>query len=493
MTVVDGPGFHVDVDKVDEAANGIHQSVQDQDNFELRGLCGNTELYGHTPLHDALMDFSVRWSDGLDVLGRSPTPYRGCPTPTARSTRQLPAACRTTPELGPSTMAELGETQDPQTLLPGKPEAIEENARALRARAGRAGDAADGLRTIDTGGAWQGPAAQAFHDKFSYEPSKWFAAADALQAAAGALDDYAETLRWAQSQATEAIALWNQGQAATRQATAAHDAAAAQATAQNQPVPAFTDPGEASRQAARDTLNRAGAQLAEAGDVAAATLRDKMQYAPQESSWLDDVGNFCADVGAHIVNDVASFGNALLNHPGDVVQALGGLGLTVASSAGEGLGAVLDATGIGAIGGVPLQAVSTAGIATGATLTGTAMASIIQHAAGDDHVEPIRTNESSGTSSTPPEPTPPAGTKPGWSSRPANNGKGSVWQKPGSAGDANSVRIMDPGADPRYPNGYVKFTNQYNQPVKLDGKPGSRAETHIPRNPDGSYPVPEGW
>lgn len=208
-----------------------------------------------------------------------------------------------------------------------------------------------------------------------------------------------------------------------------------------------------------------------------------MQYAPQESSWLDDVGNFFADVGAHIVNDVASFGNALLNHPGDVAQALGGLGLTLASSAGEGLGTVLDATGIGAIGGVPLQAVSATGIATGATLTGTAMASIIQHSASDDHVEPIQTNQNSGTSSQPPEPAPPSGAKPGWSSRPTNNGKGTVWQKPGAHRNADSVRIMDPGADPRYPNGYVRFYNDQNQPIRLDGKPGADPDTHIPINP----------
>lgn len=65
---MDGPGFHVDVDAVGEAATGITQSVQDQDNFELRGLCGHPDLYGHSVLHDALMDFCVRWSDGLDVL-----------------------------------------------------------------------------------------------------------------------------------------------------------------------------------------------------------------------------------------------------------------------------------------------------------------------------------------------------------------------------------------------------------------------------------------
>ena len=92
----------------------------------------------------------------------------------------------------------------------------------------------------------------------------------------------------------------------------------------------------------------------------------------------------------------------------------------------------------------------------------------------------------------PPPPTPP-GVPAGWVSRPANNGKGVVYQKPGSAGDRNSVRIMDPGADPRYPDGYVKFTNEHNQPINLDGKPATRPEAHIPRNPDGTYPIPKGW
>jgi len=65
---VDGPGFHVDVDKVEQAASGITKSVDDQSNFELRGLCGDSPLYGHGGVHDALMTFCVRWSDGLDTL-----------------------------------------------------------------------------------------------------------------------------------------------------------------------------------------------------------------------------------------------------------------------------------------------------------------------------------------------------------------------------------------------------------------------------------------
>ncbi|ABM11954.1 WXG100-like domain-containing protein [Mycolicibacterium vanbaalenii] len=92
-----------------------------------------------------------------------------------------------------------------------------------------------------------------------------------------------------------------------------------------------------------------------------------------------------------------------------------------------------------------------------------------------------------------PTPPPPPGVPAGWTARPADNGMGTVYQQPGSLGNSNSMRIMEPGADPRYPNGYVKFTNEHNQPINLDGKPGTRADTHIPRNPDGTYPIPKGW
>lgn len=80
----------------------------------------------------------------------------------------------------------------------------------------------------------------------------------------------------------------------------------------------------------------------------------------------------------------------------------------------------------------------------------------------------------------------------------ANNGKGEVWQDPASANasggrssNANTFRSADP--EPDYPDGYVRFYNEHGQLVGLDGKPGSNAQTHIPKNPDGSYPVPQGW
>ena len=85
----------------------------------------------------------------------------------------------------------------------------------------------------------------------------------------------------------------------------------------------------------------------------------------------------------------------------------------------------------------------------------------------------------------------PAGVGEDWTARTADNGQGTVWQKPGATGNADMTRIMNPTS--RYPNGYVRFYNSYGQPVGLDGRPGPNSLTHIPLNPDGSYPLPSGW
>jgi RHS repeat-associated protein len=79
----------------------------------------------------------------------------------------------------------------------------------------------------------------------------------------------------------------------------------------------------------------------------------------------------------------------------------------------------------------------------------------------------------------------------GWSRRIADNGQGTVWQRPGAIGNADMLRIMEP--TDRYPNGYARFYNQHGQPLNLAGKPASRSETHIPLLPDGSLQTPVGW
>lgn len=204
-------------------------------------------------------------------------------------------------------MAELGQTRDPRQLVPGDAEAIDRNVIAIRGRAQAMEDAAMGLKRIDSD-AWVGAAGDAFRDKFSYEPSRWFQAGDAFEATATALANYAETLRWAQGQANEAIHLWDEGESATQLARDAHVRAAANAEAQTRAgvptvVPPFSDPGETKRQAARDILDRARQQLTEAGDRSASAIRAEGDKAPEQSMWdaiwdgVGDVAGFIGDVG----------------------------------------------------------------------------------------------------------------------------------------------------------------------------------------------------
>lgn len=84
------------------------------------------------------------------------------------------------------------------------------------------------------------------------------------------------------------------------------------------------------------------------------------------------------------------------------------------------------------------------------------------------------------------------GTQEDWTMHRADNDEGWVYKSP----DGKSMRVVEPGRDARYPNGYVMFRNTRNQPVDLGGtrtvSPRSDA-AHVTRNPDGSFPIPEGW
>ncbi|WP_046772239.1 DUF6571 family protein [Jiangella alkaliphila] len=103
----------------------------------------------------------------------------------------------------------------------------------------------------------------------------------------------------------------------------------------------------------------------------------------------------------------------------------------------------------------------------------------------NDLGQPVRYSDASGSVDLP------TGAQVGWVPRTANNGNGTVYQLPGSTGNANSLRVMQPTA--QYPNGYVRYYNEHGQPIGLDGKPGPNSHTHIPVNSDGTYPVPDGW
>ncbi|MFE3038314.1 putative T7SS-secreted protein [Streptomyces canus] len=303
-------------------------------------------------------------------------------------------------------MAQLGETSDPRALVPGSPDSLTTTAQALLAYGDVLIEAGEGLAKVDTEDGWRGPAGDAFRDRFHGQPARWTEAGNEFHTAANALYDYLYTLRAAQQRAAEAIAQYARGETATTNAKNAHDRQVSEARGRgdNTEIP-FDDPGEADRAAARAALDTARGNVETAGHTAAAKVRKATESAPERPGFWSKVGDFLGDVGDElldggktVVNDLASFGNAMVQHPGDSAAMLGGMLLAGVSAGGEGLGVALDATGVGAIAGVPLNVVSAAGIATGVGLAGAGAVDLAQHATSDSQVEPLRMNsEGSGT------------------------------------------------------------------------------------------------
>ncbi|HSV64313.1 MAG TPA: hypothetical protein VLJ59_00205 [Mycobacteriales bacterium] len=93
--------------------------------------------------------------------------------------------------------AGLGDTRDPQVLVPGSPGRIRELARDFHRRAAWLDEFGQDLARIECA-SWTGAAGETYGDLLSRLPRRWSDAADSHRDAACALDGYAETLEWAQ-------------------------------------------------------------------------------------------------------------------------------------------------------------------------------------------------------------------------------------------------------------------------------------------------------
>lgn len=306
--------------------------------------------------------------------------------------------------------AELGSTHDPVALVPGDVSRIAEAVWDMRDYATALNDAGAGLARIDTSDGWSGKAGDTFRATFDGEPPKWSEAGACFSSAAHALDGYANTLRWAQNEAADAIDLWDRGEEQTRQARAAYDADVRRAEAEAARIRAhggsvtvnilpFEDPGEATRQAARDKLAHARDEVRREGDSAASVVGEARDKAPEKPGLFDRIGGAITDgfkavghaleqTGADVVNALSSVGNAMLHHPEDILEMLGGAALMTLGAGGEVAGVALDATGIGAVVGVPANVVSAAAIATGAGML-TMGATNTARQAAEDPVEAV--------------------------------------------------------------------------------------------------------
>ncbi|WP_020668924.1 putative T7SS-secreted protein [Amycolatopsis nigrescens] len=200
--------------------------------------------------------------------------------------------------------AELGSTEDPKELVPGNPETVNGAADQLTAKANTMKTVADDLGNVRVDG-WEGKASNAFWDGFSGEKPNWMRGHDSMTAAAKTLTSHASTLTWAQGQATEAIALWKEGEAATKKAKAEFDADPANAgtPAPGGTVkPAFNDPGEAKRAEAREMLSEARRQLKEAGSTNGKAIENEGGKGPGAPSWLSGPAAFVDKAGAGKTN-----------------------------------------------------------------------------------------------------------------------------------------------------------------------------------------------
>ncbi|HET6504951.1 MAG TPA: hypothetical protein VFG87_29735 [Amycolatopsis sp.] len=182
--------------------------------------------------------------------------------------------------------AELGETTDPRDLIPGDPQAITSDLRALVGNVDGVDGVAQALKGIDPT-QWTGTAADAFRAAFGAQPPQWTQVAEAIGKSGQSLADYGDALTWAQGEAQRAIELFTQAQAASRTAAAQYSTQAQSAQAAGQTLAPFQDPGAEGAQSAQSILDNARKQLEQVGGTVAAAFGMEPQ---DDGTYQKDLG-----------------------------------------------------------------------------------------------------------------------------------------------------------------------------------------------------------
>ncbi|MEU4885900.1 MULTISPECIES: putative T7SS-secreted protein [Streptomyces] len=228
---------------------------------------------------------------------------------------------------------DLGQSEDPKKLIHGSPGKLRSTAGHLADFRKAFENVGNGLKKVDAG-ALRGEAARAFEEKVAGEPKRWFAAADACEKAAQALNDFADTVEWAQGRARQAIDLYQRGKRASAQARADHIeqlAAYGAAVETYNALPAEKqaaadrprkpgDPGDAGKAemaAARETLEEARRQRDAALRTAAASVGAARDKAPAAPSYAEQVKDGLLGMhleGSHRVGGILRGSAGVLNY-----------------------------------------------------------------------------------------------------------------------------------------------------------------------------------
>ncbi|MEU9186567.1 putative T7SS-secreted protein [Streptomyces sp. NPDC048484] len=196
----------------------------------------------------------------------------------------------------------LGHTEDPTELVHGNPGKVRESAKHLKDFYTAFDHVGQGMKKVRSSG-WTGEGGDAFRRKFEMHPTKWMQAADACEDAARVLDSYADTVKWAQDKAQDAIDLYKKGERTYKAAAEAYnkkaDAYNVKALSGEDPGPKpepFDDgAGKADMDKAADILADARRGRNEASAKAAAAIRAALAHAPAEPPPLDRIGNDIVD------------------------------------------------------------------------------------------------------------------------------------------------------------------------------------------------------
>ncbi|GGT23310.1 hypothetical protein GCM10010271_28570 [Streptomyces kurssanovii] len=269
---------------------------------------------------------------------------------------------------------DLGQTEDKTKLIYGSPEKIRSTAKQLRGfqtAFDTAGEGLKGLKSTEL----KGEAADALRTAVSTQPPKWFTGADAFEKAAGAMENFAGTVTWAQGRAQTAIDKWKEGTKASQDAADAHrkrvddynnavDRYNAQPADERNPstlppcpAPTFSDPGKQLMQEAQDILAEARKQRNTAAETARTAVRAARDKAPEKPSYAEQLGDGLQELqimGDHVGGGIVKGSAGLLNfvrginpldlynitHPAEYVTNLNSLasGLVLAANDPVGTG-----------------------------------------------------------------------------------------------------------------------------------------------------------
>jgi RHS repeat-associated protein len=236
---------------------------------------------------------------------------------------------------------QLGESDDPTQLVHGDTQKLTDAAGHLTKFATAFSKTAHGLSVVDSDH-WKGAAADAFREKFAPHPKQWADAQQACGDAARALSSFADTVKWAQEQARQAIALYKKGQDATARAqqqyNSAVDAYNRQVDSYNNALTqgqqpgaaptkpaAFTDPGQADREQAKGMLDRARAQRDSAGQQAQSAISAATGLAPAEPSFAQRLLDDASDTMTSTTIAAAHVGGGIIKGAGGIVKFVRGL------------------------------------------------------------------------------------------------------------------------------------------------------------------------